>query len=211
MNYNDNSDYDGYYYSDNDSINSDDDNYNDNNDANDNINANANYNENDDNVNHNISDMNDMNDNINNIDEEINRALELSLQEFDIKNNKIKQYAKQIMDTDDEYYKALIIENIIETEMNINIEDILKLVEEYNQIKISRELVEMQQLEFQMTLMQDKEKENNKEIEEIKEIKEETIKEEMNKEIVQEEMNKMDDKTLTRDELREKRNKFYNK
>jgi hypothetical protein len=198
MYYNDNSDCD-YGYSEYES--NDSDIGNDNNDNNGNAN-----NENNENINNND------NDNDNN---EMNRALQLSLQEFEIKNNKIKQYAKQIMESDDEYYKALIIENIIETEMNIDIEDILKLVEEYTQIKLNRELLEMQYLEYQTSLMLDKEKEDFKEEELKQDFKEEDFKQDFKEEIEEEfkeeiEETMSEEIKLTVEQMREKRLKYYN-
>ena len=70
-----------------------------NNDNNDHIDYNS---DNSDNSDYEIENINDINDN-----DDINRALELSLQDYEIKINKVKQYAKQIMESEDEYYKSL--------------------------------------------------------------------------------------------------------
>jgi hypothetical protein len=154
----------------------------------------------------NIDDIN-INDNIdNNIennvdpDDELNKALQASLQEYNDSQKRIYDAYNNIIATSDEYLKSAILENLLPNEL----EYVLIMVEKYYKNLENRILIEQQQKEYEDTLKHDSE--NINKVEDIMEdIMEDKVENKVETSVI------VEDKKLNIEELRLERLKFFYK
>jgi hypothetical protein len=138
----------------------------------------------------------DNNDNqdaaINNInpDHELEQALQLSLQEYKDSQKRIGDAYNNIIHTNDEYLKSVILESLTPTEL----EYVLNMVEKFNTNTQNRLLLEQQQLEYNQSLIVDIKKKTNTESPQSPDSTEST-----------------EVKVLNKDALRNERLKFFYK
>lgn len=151
----------------------------------------------------NIANIDDYNANINNPDHELEQALQSSLKDYNESQQRIRDAYHNIIHSNDEYLKSLILESLSSTE----IEYVLKMVEKFNTNTANRLLMEQQELEYENSVNADtKKKLQDKDMQDKDIILSDDIYESITDNQPIEEI-----KVFNKDELRNERLKFFTK